>query len=72
MTKNFALTGFVLCFLGEPIFGYSADSGFEENLYQFIFQARTVVVDARYKGTKEHAGVRDRSVFMPRVGTGEK
>ena len=50
--------GFVLYFKDEPILGYCVDSGFKEDVYEFFFQASTVIVDAREKGSKEHASVR--------------
>ena len=49
--------GFVLYFKEEPILGYCVDSGFREDVFEFFFQASTVIVDARDNGTKEHASV---------------
>ena len=43
---------------GKPILGYCVDSGFKEDVFEFFFQASTVIVDARKEGTKEHASVR--------------
>lgn len=50
--------GFVLYFKNKPILGYCVDSGFKEDVFEFFFQASTVIVDAREQGTKEHASVR--------------
>ena len=50
-------TGFVLYFEDEPILGYCVDSGFKKDVYEFFFQASTVIVDARENGSKEHASV---------------
>ncbi|XP_068731509.1 uncharacterized protein [Montipora capricornis] len=47
--------GFLLHFKDKPILGYLVDSGFKEDVYEFFFQASTVVVDARVNGSKEHA-----------------
>jgi len=55
---SFLSVGFVLYFKDKPILGYCVDSGFREDVFEFFFQASTVVVDAREKGTKEHASVR--------------
>ena len=50
-------TGFLLHFKDKPILGYLVDSGFNEDVYEFFFQASTVVVDARENGNKDHASV---------------
>ena len=47
----------MLYFKEEPILGYCVDSGFREDVFEFFFQASTVIVDARDNGTKEHASV---------------
>ncbi|XP_044172563.1 uncharacterized protein LOC114963820 isoform X2 [Acropora millepora] len=47
--------GFLLHFKDKPILGYLVDSGFKEDVYEFFFQASTVVVDARKNGNKDHA-----------------
>ncbi|XP_044172270.1 uncharacterized protein LOC122956650 [Acropora millepora] len=47
--------GFLLHFKDKPILGYLVDSGFKEDVYEFFFQASTVVVDARENGNKDHA-----------------
>lgn len=54
---KFFSIGFVLYFKEEPILGYCVDSGFREDVFEFFFQASTVIVDARDKGTVEHASV---------------
>lgn len=48
----------MLYFKDKPILGYCVDSGFKEDVYEFFFQASTVIVDARETGSKEHASVR--------------
>lgn len=48
----------MLYFKDKPILGYCVDSGFKEDVFEFFFQASTVVVDAREIGSKEHASVR--------------
>lgn len=50
-------TGFLLHLKDKPILGYLVDSGFKEDVYEFFFQASTVVVDARENGNKDHASV---------------
>lgn len=50
-------TGFLLHFKDKPILGYLVDSGFNEDVYEFFFQASTVVVDARENGNEDHASV---------------
>lgn len=57
----FISVGFVLYFKDKPILGYCVDSGFKEDVFDFFFQASTVIVDARDNGSKEHASV---SVLM--------
>ncbi|XP_015766245.1 PREDICTED: tyrosine-protein kinase Fer-like isoform X3 [Acropora digitifera] len=47
--------GFLLHFKDKPILGYLVDSGFNEDVYEFFFQASTVVVDARENGNEDHA-----------------
>ena len=54
----------MLYFKDKPILGYCVDSGFKEDVFEFFFQASTVVVDAREKGTKEHASVRQQNQHM--------
>jgi len=51
--------GFVLYFEDEPILGYCVDSGFKKDVYEFFFQASTVIVDARENGSKEHASFKE-------------
>ena len=49
--------GFNLYLNDQNILGFSADSGFNEAVYKKIYEASTVVVDAREGSTKEHASV---------------
>ncbi|XP_022801603.1 uncharacterized protein LOC111339252 isoform X2 [Stylophora pistillata] len=60
--------GFVLYFKEEPILGYCVDSGFKEDVFEFFFQASTVIVDARDNGTKEHASPSDTKVYVTGYG----
>ncbi|XP_077996237.1 uncharacterized protein LOC144449559 isoform X2 [Glandiceps talaboti] len=75
--------GFVLFYNDTPVLGYSADSGYNEVMYDHIFTAPTVIVDARSKGNKEHAsfdevigyldnGKRDTKVLIIGYGTTEE
>lgn len=48
--------GFVLRFRGETVLGFSADSGFCEELYAHLLEAPVLVLDARPEGSAEHAG----------------
>lgn len=47
--------GFVLAVRGIPRLGVSADSGFDERVYQALAAAPTVVLDGREAGGAEHA-----------------
>ncbi|CAH3127815.1 unnamed protein product [Pocillopora meandrina] len=47
--------GFVLFFKEKPVLGYCIDSGFKEDVFDFFFQATTVIVGARSNASKEHA-----------------
>lgn len=56
--------GFVLRFRGEPILGYSADSGFYEVLYNRLLDAPLLVLDGRAQGTEEHASFDELEAFI--------
>ena len=58
--------GFVLYFKDKPILGYCVDSGFKEDVFEFFFQASTVIVDAREKGSKENASVSESTTCCSR------
>lgn len=58
----------MLYFKEEPILGYCVDSGFKEDVFEFFFQASTVIVDARDNGTKEHASPSDTKVYVTGYG----
>ncbi|PFX18639.1 Serine/threonine-protein kinase Nek6 [Stylophora pistillata] len=59
--------GFVLYFKEEPILGYCVDSGFKEDVFEFFFQASTVIVDARDNGTKEHASFAEVVEYVTKI-----
>ena len=48
--------GFVLCYLDQPILGWSADSGYDVQFYAKLAAAPVVVLDARQTGSYDHAG----------------
>jgi len=56
--------GFVLRFQGEPVLGYSADSGFNRDFYNHLLEAPTLVLDCRATGSIEHASFEEVEVFM--------
>lgn len=47
----------MLFFEEKPVLGYCVDSGFKEDVFDFFFQATTVIVGARSNASKEHASV---------------
>ena len=55
--------GFVLKRMEHPIFGYTADSGFDENIYRMVSQTGSAIVDGREKGNDEHASFDEISNF---------
>jgi ribonuclease BN (tRNA processing enzyme) len=58
--------GFVLRFRGQPLLGYSADSGFYEELYTHLLEAPVLVLDGRAQGSTEHAGFAEIESFAQR------
>lgn len=58
--------GFLLSRDGRPALGYGADSGLCESLYGQVFRAPTVVLDARERGTLEHAGFEEVAAYARR------
>ncbi|XP_070571493.1 uncharacterized protein [Ptychodera flava] len=59
--------GFVLYYKDVPILGYTADSGYNQEFYDEIFVATTVVVDARIKGNTEHASFVELLNYLDKV-----
>ncbi|KAG2440982.1 hypothetical protein HXX76_003835 [Chlamydomonas incerta] len=51
--------GLVIYDGGQPVLGWTADSGYDEDLYMALAEAPLVLVDARAKGSAEHAGFAD-------------
>ncbi len=51
--------GFVLSRGGQPLFSYSADSGYDSAHYEFLSQAPIMIVDARADGGKYHASFKE-------------
>ncbi|XP_073247828.1 uncharacterized protein [Porites lutea] len=64
--------GFLLYFKNKPILGYCVDSGFQEDVYKFFFQASTVVVDARKEGSQEHASFTEVAEYVKKEQFGNK
>ncbi|KAG2450473.1 hypothetical protein HYH02_004974 [Chlamydomonas schloesseri] len=48
--------GLVIYDRGQPVLGWTADSGYDEQLYLALAEAPLLLVDARAKGSSEHAG----------------
>jgi ribonuclease BN (tRNA processing enzyme) len=59
--------GFVLRFRGEPILGYSADSGFYRELYGHLLEAPLLVLDGRAQGSPEHASFDELETFAQTI-----
>lgn len=55
--------GFLLYREDAPLLGFSGDSGFDRELYERLFRASTVVLDAREIASAEHAGFDEVSAF---------
>lgn len=60
----FLSTGFILYEDNEPVLGYTGDSGFNRTLYDQLFAAPNVVIDARTDSTYEHAGVSNQELLF--------
>jgi ribonuclease BN (tRNA processing enzyme) len=56
--------GFILRFRGEAVLGYSADSGFSEELYRHLLAAPLLVLDGRLEGSTEHASFEELETFF--------
>lgn len=48
--------GFLLHDTAGPVFAYGGDSGYDAALYERLFAAPNVLIDARAEGSAEHAG----------------
>ncbi|WIA29380.1 hypothetical protein OEZ86_011884 [Tetradesmus obliquus] len=48
--------GLLLFWQGQPLLGWSADSGYDAALYTALSVAPVLLLDGRPKGTSEHAG----------------
>ncbi|GFR47176.1 hypothetical protein Agub_g8869 [Astrephomene gubernaculifera] len=48
---------------GEPVLGWTADSGYDEELYGDVAEAAVLLLDARAEGSQEHAGFHE----LPRI-----
>ncbi|GLC33150.1 hypothetical protein PLESTB_000365000 [Pleodorina starrii] len=59
--------GLLLYLDDRPLLGWTADSGFDEALYDHLSEAPQLLVDARSEGTEEHAGFNelDRLAALP-------
>jgi ribonuclease BN (tRNA processing enzyme) len=55
--------GFVLSCHDQPIFSYSADSGFDAAYYAFLSRAPVMIVDARPNGGRYHAALEEVEAF---------
>jgi len=55
--------GFVLHDATGPLFAYGADSGYDAALYERLFAAPEVLIDARAEGSAEHAGFDEVAAF---------
>jgi ribonuclease BN (tRNA processing enzyme) len=55
--------GFVLSWHEQPIFSYSADSGFNADYYAFLSRAPLMIVDARPNGGRYHATFEEVDAF---------
>lgn len=62
-----ACYGFVLGFRGEPVLGYSADSGWNAAFYARLAAAPLLVLDARAAGSADHASFEEVRSFAARV-----
>lgn len=59
--------GFVLKFRGEAVLGYSADSGYSEELYTHLLKAPVLVLDGRSEGSREHASFAELEGFAASI-----
>jgi hypothetical protein len=58
--------GFTLTYAGRQILGWTSDSGINEVLYEKLSAADHMVVDARTRGSKEHASFSEVEIFLSR------
>ncbi len=59
--------GFVLWRHGQPVFGYSADTGYTKPIYDTITRAPIAVIDGRDKGDQWHASMSEIDAYAQRV-----
>jgi ribonuclease BN (tRNA processing enzyme) len=59
--------GFVLRWNGEPVLGYSADSGWNSAFYSRLAAAPLLVLDARAEGSHDHASFEEVRAFAATV-----
>lgn len=56
--------GVMLYLHDEPLIGWSADSGYDSALYDELFTARHVILDARVNGSAEHADFNEIQAYI--------
>jgi len=56
--------GAIIYYGEQPIIGWSADSGFSEELYDKILQASVCLVDARTSGNPDHASFQEFNNYL--------
>lgn len=56
--------GAVIYYEDQPIIGWSADSGFHEELYDKLLEASVCLIDARVKGNTDHASFQDFNKYL--------
>lgn len=49
--------GFRLKVDGRVVIGYGGDSGYDENLYDFLSESEVLILDGRVEGNDEHASI---------------
>lgn len=60
--------GMVLYHRGIPLLGFSADSGLDDDLYDKLAVAESMVIDARLTSSKEHASFEEITALEHRLG----
>ena len=51
--------GFRLKVAGKIVVGYGGDSGYDENLYDFISESEVIILDGREERNEEHASIEE-------------
>ncbi|GAB6029270.1 hypothetical protein CHUAL_005037 [Chamberlinius hualienensis] len=64
--------GFILYEHDKPVLGYTGDSGYNKSLYDQLFVAPNVILDARMHSTYEHAGFEDVIDYLESKKSGQK